>query len=249
MPQSLWWSTRWLMAAPMCIGLPHQGARSRLPVGMAAGITHAAQGVADDDRTEKMSGEESLLTSHSPQLSISKPSVFQRAPSCVEWLTIPTPSLYGIAFGASGFDSCPTFELLTTFIVISSCIAQVSDSIKWVYRVPFVPCWQENTRSALLSNFLDVLVLGFSIWGASMTFPEADRLSNLTHFQGDESTCTSTVFLTGFLCSLLPLFINALKIIIGLAALKKGSAPPSQDEPLVEPRTAEAAYGTDSSAV
>jgi len=139
------------------------------------------------------------------------PCFCEQYPTCCECLVFPTASMWAILACAPGFSNCPAIPHLSLFVLITSTLLQLNDMAKWFCRLPFNPSYQDNKSTmARLTNILDALVLGLCVWGCSMSLPAIDRLPH-----GGGHQCTLPVFLTGFLCSVMPPFVVLLRLVLG----------------------------------
>jgi hypothetical protein len=126
-------------------------------------------------------------------------SVCSRAPTLGEWLVLPTVPVWAIVTAAPNFEGCSAIPRLSLFIVISSIVVEISEVIKWVYRIPFFPHLRERCLPTLFSATLDAANVGLVSWGGFLTYGETSRLAH----SGGEG-CTLPIYLTGFLCALIP---------------------------------------------
>ena len=141
----------------------------------------------------------------------SRPTVFQRAPTCKELLSLNLSPLAALIPGILKFDDCSGIPQLTLFIVLFSATNLLSVLVKFVFRIPFTPPKDEPPSAAKqLSTALDLAMLGIAIWGAVLTFPEAERLA---HNGGDQ--CSMWMFVTAFCCAAITAAVVVVMLLIG----------------------------------
>ena len=92
---------------------------------------------------------------------------------------------------APNFEGCSAIPRLSLFIVISSIVVEISEVIKWVYRVPFFPHLRERCLPTLFSATLDAANVGLVSWGGFLTYGETSRLA---HSGGEGCTLFISMF-------------------------------------------------------
>ena len=100
---------------------------------------------------------------------------------------------------------CPGIPELGAFLISFGLVNSSVQVLKF-----FAP-----VRGKCASDFFGIAILAVGIWGATLTFPEADRWNNSTRVPGD--ACEKFLFACGFVSSAIPTAILAVMILYGIA--------------------------------